>query len=770
MSDCGHVVRLTLSLRTLEGATGTKLSLLPKYSRGSHQYYGRRGYSIRSSFVPQSNDPKVKQGSFLSYLNSNHNAHQSTFPSNATSQPGKGSEATFRRAEDRDRYIQLITQYLPSDLEGKVDSAVRQRRLEYNTWQPPSMQRLGREESPFNDWRTALMMLKKHYLPAIQEPSSEEFGIVRQVYSNKYKRGIKNTTHPPEKPSKWTQWTLTTYIYDLINFKPPRPTLFEVLPEDSKRQYLADVTDVAIEIERVLHGTEFRGSMNIHAANIALQYFYDREMMDRARSLYLRMEYLYLNLTSDTWNIILRASASYKDIHNFSFLLDKMIGRGFKPNAVTWSIFVMALGPVDAKRTTIDAMKARGIMDDPKVRRDVATQMVQLEFIDHMEGNSNTQTFFERMRDRYGRDWLSTSTGNILISEVIRYAKGNRRVALVHALRLLYEMKQHSFAANDVTMDMLLRACEGLRVDIQYLLVEVLSIFENLWGLRPGREAHQRLFQIAWRKNRLNFLRTIWASACLNGFVSFQMQDLVLQSVLLNSDETCKPDQPIPFKKLVGWFLVSVDPSKPLPGENAIRWRPDFEERLAVHGVLAVKSNIKTVGQGHLTRGLVVCLRRALVADSAFSSQKLWNTRRKQMALLSKSTQLDINRALDYTPVNKSSCERFRDRLARSKRRRLALITDLRHKRDDPGSLTGIKIGSMAQFSRKGSKELTFRLKRPRHKRRLKKAQILSRIIHKIYSTSYTAKIFGRRNRNIFSRRRKGAFRLAPADAVSANR
>ena len=671
---------------------------------------------------------------------------------------GHESEDDIKRRQDRDSYIKQIAQHLPQEKKENHVPVLKQRRSEFVKWQPPSVKTYGHEGNPFQDWQTALMMLEKHYTPDLKDESHADVALVRQVNSTTSKKGLKSTVVPPGKPHEWTQRSLTAYIQSLVDFRPPRPILFEVLPSDAKRQYLKELSGVADTIESTLHDTELRGCANIDAANIALQFFYDKEMMDRARSLYLRMEYLYLDITTVTWNIILRASASIKDLHNFTFLLDKMIERGFKPNQETWAIFVMALSSVQAKQSTIKSMKTRGIMDDPSARRNVATQMVQAEFIEHFEQNLSSKTFFDKMQDQYGPDWLSTSTGNIIISEVIRSASGNPRLAVVQALRLLYEMKQQSFTANGLTMDLLLR--EAGRIRQQDVLIEILDIFEKHWGLRPDRQAHQRLFVHAWRKKALNLLRAIWVSACLNGFVSFIMQDLVMKSILSYKGELGLSEQPIPFKHLAGWFLLSVDPSRPLPGENNLHWKPGEEGRLAVQGVLAMKSNLATVGQGHLTHGLTACLRHAFNVDSHWFLQKFWNTRRKQMSLLNKQVHLSITRNLDHKPLLAWSNKRYRDRLARRRSRRLIRALDLRHKKD-LGSLSGMKIRSITRLSSRERSELTFRLGRKGqlHTRHLSGQRTKRQFLYRRHPGSLASKIFYQSHRPISPEARKSRSR-----------
>ena len=749
MFNCNYGNSAKLRFRALHFTTchtSAFFGIIQEPHKSCISYYRKHGYAVHAIQIDHHRKLQVRSGSstvqqyaFQSTLNSTLSPARNEFPHE--------SEAEIRRRQDRERYIDQIAQHFPQGNKGVRSAAAKQRRSEYVTWRPPSVKRHEHEENPFHDWQTALMMLKKHYKPESRvEPQHADTGLVRQVHSTTFKEGLKNTIVPPEKPHEWTQRSLTGYIQALAKFRPPRPIFFEVLPDDAKRQYLKSFTGVADAIESALYSTELRGFANIDAANIALQFFYDKEMMDRARSLYLRIEYLYLGATTVTWNIILRASASNKDLHNFSFLLDKMIGRGFKPDQETWAIFIMTLDSEHAKRTTIESMRARGIMDDPAVMRDVATQMVQAEFAEHFEQNKSPGTFFEKMHVQYGLDWLSTSTGNIIISEVIRSANGDPRVAVVQALRLVYELKQRSFAANGVTMELLLR--EAGRSRQSGLLVEILTIFENHWRLRPDREAHWRLFLHAWRNKALNFLRVIWASACLNGFVSFRMQDLVIRSVLSFNRTSGHSVQPIPFKCLAGWYLLSVDPSRPLPGENSLCWKPGEEERMAAQGVLAMKSNLATAGQGYLACGLVAYLRHALTVDSHWSSQSFWNTRRRQVALLNKGVHLDISRNLDHRPLVASSDKSFIDRLMRRKKRRLVRALNLRHKKDSE-SLSGMKIESIVRFSSKGRRELTFRVgpKQQHRKRRFGERNAARRFKSRHRPDPFTAKIFYHVNR-----------------------
>ncbi|KAL9125525.1 MAG: hypothetical protein Q9217_005282 [Psora testacea] len=560
-----------------------------------------------------------------------------------------------RLDRDRNRYIEQIVRYLPNRRESNPRFSTTTKRqsghVRGENSGVSSVEGQQDEYNPFLNWKTALAMLKKHYKPQARAVADNAKGIVRQVDHRVSKYGVKQTIRPPEKPTTWTEAALTAYIQDLADFRPPRPILFEVLPTEQKDQKLASIVDVANTMEQTLTDPDLRRYTNIKACNIALQFLYDRSMMTRARRLFSRMEYLCLDTSATTWNIILRACAAQKDLHNFTYLLNEMIVRGFKPDERTWVTFVMVLNSIEAKKAITSIMRRTRIMDSLSIGRDVATQMVRHEFSGHLTQDAKAAPFFTKMGQLYGPDWLSASTGNTLISAVMQTSQGEPIKAVIQALRLLYEMKQHTFKAGGMTMNIFLQKC--LHIEEQDLLIEILSIFETHWNLKPDLVAHRTLFELAWRRQRLNMLRVIWISACLNGYVTFRMQDRIMQSLLEKRGSLQISREPTSFDHLVGQFLIGVDHTfKSQLRSDTIHWKPDGEARVADKYVLAVRSNLATAGQGRLKDGIIVQLRLALELDKHWASEGFWTDPKKQAALLKSSVQVHVTRSSQFSRVD----------------------------------------------------------------------------------------------------------------------
>ena len=707
---------LPLPLRSLSAKSWETLGSQQRYGGLAHTGDGKRSSQAFSSGLRGQSTISQKVSTLPKILSSNDKELENDLASNS------------QRPTDRVEYVDRIAHFLPTFLDSNRKSTTRRQQKKIVRWQPPSVTRYLGNFNPLGDWTTGLEILKHFYqAPQNQQETDQNVGFLRQVLPSDRKGGITKTIRPPTRPGTWSPDSLTGYIKDLISFQPPRPILYEVLPEDAKRQNLASVSGTANEMERLLHDPYARQSITVDACNAALQYFYDREMMDRARRVFSRMEHLNLDPTTNTWNIILRACASHKDVHSFTFLLNQMLRRDCSPNPETWVVFVMLQSNEENKRHIVGEMKSLGVMDYPGIRGDVAAQMVQHEYVKHMRSSRrNRRPFLDKMQEEYGQDWLSTSAGNIIISEILK-SKSPKIVSVVHVLRFLYEMKQRSFAANKTTMDMLLKSCE--HVGRQDLVIEVLDIFEEHWALKPGRHAHWRLFQFAWRRKRLNLLRTVWISACLNGFVTFEMQDLIFHS-LLADEEAKSSHQPKTFFSLAGWFVLSVDPRKPLPGSAEMRIGPEVTRRPAEIGLLAVKSNLATAGEARLTNGLVVTLRQALEIDSHWARHGFWQAWEKQEALLSDKYQIDLTIRHDFQPLKKSSGIKIRKQVSSRRRRRLKQIVDLRHK-THAKSLTGMKIGSIARMAMRNPSTLRFRFKPQPQRRRRSTKELPSQQVRK---------------------------------------
>ena len=646
MYSCYHVISNRLNLREL----WLSFRQSPQWQAPIPKYIERRyGLGCRLHNTA-ANSHRIDGNLEL------HSSSASSFPSFDTAQAdgksAKGGQINddpfeSRLEGGRAQYIDRIARHLPADsgddLRSLAEKGRHSRHLRWRASKMSSSQDQEGHENPFLNWQTALAMLKRHYVHQAHTGKNAASGMVRRVDSRESKNSFKQVMSPPGRPEIWTEAVLTAYIQDLLDFRPPRPDLLKVLPRERKDRTLASVYDIADAVEAILHDQSLRPYMNIDAFNIALQFFYDNSMMTRARRIYLRMEDLCLDLSNSTWNIMLRACASQKNLHDFTYLLEQMILRGLKPDVTTWITFIMVLRSVEAKKMVIEIMRRIGIMNSSWIGQEVANEMMQYEYCKHIAEDSGVTAFFTKMSQMYGQSWLSTSSGNTMLSCIMKTSEAQPDKAVIQALRLLYEMKQYTFEANSLTMRLLLKRC--MRAGSQDLPIEVLSLFGAHWGLKPDGLAHQILFELAWSHKRLNMSRVIWISACLNGFATFRMRMAVRRSLLKekNSVDAHEPRSVRSVTQMLGQFLIGVDHlSERRLGPD---WKAEKWDRLTTNYVLAAESHTATAGQGRLWGGLVLQLRRALELDKEWASLDFWSNPRQQVDLVKNSLQIHIVRS-----------------------------------------------------------------------------------------------------------------------------
>ena len=485
---------------------------------------------------------------------------------------------------------------------------------------------LNAGESTLDDWRIAYSILCEHYNP---HPGAQA------AYHHQ----------PSQRRSRLKRQDctiLTEYIHELTKRMPPRPILSRLLLPKAKDDRFRSNLDLANVVLSVLQDETQRDYVTLEACHVALRFFYRHRFMVHARALYMRMEHLKMGLSTKTWNIMLEASAVSKDLANFTKFLQGMVKRGVRPNADTWSAFTKVLDSAHIRSFVIEKMKTLGILRKHRIQQSVSSLMIRHHFEEHMQENGaiDITSFSSEIRDLYGPHWRSTSAGNRVLSKLILSSKNCKSAGISQALDVLAQMKNSNFTANHKTLEIFLHGCE--RVLQRDILMRVLVVFQENWRLRPDLQGHERLFRCAWLHRDLNFLRAVWISACVKGYVTFSMQDRVMQSVLQHSLLSLPDSQPISFTAMAGWFLLSVNPHGPITGieqnENILRGK----NRQVSQALIALKSNLALVGQASLPPGFLNVLRQALGIDYRWYQQGFWTSRKVQDNLIKDSLVISV--------------------------------------------------------------------------------------------------------------------------------
>ena len=495
---------------------------------------------------------------------------------------------------------------------------------------------LNAEDSTLDVWRIAYSILCEHHNP---HPGPQ--AAYRYQYSHRRSR-LERQRRLPRQPRTWDRTSLREYIHELTEYKPPRPILSQVLPSKAKNDRFRSNLDMANVVLSVLRDENLRDYVTIEACHVALRFFYQYRFMVHARALYIRMEHLKMGVSTETWNIMLEASAVCKDLANFTKFLQGMVRRGFGPDANTWSAFTKVLDSAHTRSLVIRKMKNLGIMDDTKIQRRISSFMIGHHFEEHMQedGVIDITSLFSEIHDLYGPHWLSTSAGNSVLAKLIFLSKNSKSAGMLRALDVLAQMKGHNFTANQKTLAIFLHGCEQvLQRDI---LMQVLVIFQENWKLRPDLQAHERLFRCAWLHRDLNFLRAIWISACVKGYVTFSMQDRIMQSVLQYSLLLLPDNEPIPFTALAGWFVLSINPHGPITGIEQNKPHLSGKDRQVSQALIALKSNLALVGRASMPPGFLNVLRQALGIDHVWYQQGFWTSRKDQDNLIKDSLKISV--------------------------------------------------------------------------------------------------------------------------------
>ena len=437
-------------------------------------------------------------------------------------------------------------------------------------------------------------------------------------------------------PAEWSEASLAVYVHALDESQRTQSQVPFAKRDHGKGW--TNIDEVVDAFDRIFYSRALEGFLSIEACNTALLFYYRHSMVRKARLLYVRMEDLKMPIPAETFNILLQGSASQKDLHNFNFLLDKMLQRGFEPNESTWVLLLRSNDSSRARAIVLQKMAEMKMLDSISIRRDVANFMIPYEIDSHLGNGNDHHSFLDHMTYKYGIGWMSTSAGNKILNEVAK------RKSTAESLSLLYEMKRAQFEPDDISMNTLLRRC--LHSKQHDLAIEILDIFNYLYGLRPGRKAYEALFLHAWHSLKLNFLVVVWRSACIYGCVSHLIYHHVLQSLLSYSEALYKQTpfkyeaeggisyaadagdtkRYAKFRRFAGSFAIGLDSSKEATLFQAMKsFQPDPYSRSWRWANFLIESSLRVSRTCHLQDDLAQLLRQALKMDEEWAAEGLFD-------------------------------------------------------------------------------------------------------------------------------------------------
>ena len=490
------------------------------------------------------------------------------------------------------------------------------------------------------DWRIPLFQLEK------AAASSTETQNLESDTSTGYR--IRRTGDGPcqysaqlarevPRPAVWSEAKLYHYVAKIAKTQEAQRDI----PRSRKNIYLgtsSNKADVARIFEELFYDDTIKKFLSSEACNAALRFFYMHSMISKARALFTRMESLQLKIPSDTFNLILRSAALSQDLHNFTYLLQRMLQRGFRPNDDTWVSLLIAVNSKEVRAIVAHKMDERNVILGLGSRKAVAGLMIPNEVDLHLGSGHNPNTFVDRMDIRYGPQWVTTRAGNSLL-----YEMGKRECR--GGLALLEQLTQRSFVPDEVTMNTLLGLC--LQRSLYHDAIEVLKFFDCHFKMGPGEKVYEILLNLAWNNRLLNWARVVWRSACIDGHVNSRTRNRVFQSLLDhdlrelpssdNADSRNKQGRGQIFHKLAGSFVVGV--RRPQTAELAelgrSLWVSEFDSKKSSvkRARLQVQSDLRIAKSCRLKVPLHELLRQALDLDQKWKAEGFWKDEHRQRRL-----------------------------------------------------------------------------------------------------------------------------------------
>lgn len=373
------------------------------------------------------------------------------------------------------------------------------------------------------DWRIPLAVLEAN--SSTGNVKSKEHLRARAVWSMQRPKLCQLHIDQIERPAIWTDFTFYNYVEDLAMSSVNRLI---------QRQFYAKgdshTAAVSRRLEEIFKAPTSREFLSPRAFNVALSFFCRTCQIPKAMALFVYMEWLRMEIPSETVSIMLRGAATYKDLHNFTRLLRIFISRGIKPTASAWTALVQAVESREGRAIIIQRMRTRNLLDQFATMREIVRLVIREDIAKHLDDGLDLASFLASMDAQYGTEWLSYTAGNIILYEV------GQRKSIIEVFETLEALMQCGMPATVVTMNILLQLSSQERDHL--VAIRILRFLQADRGIQPDGRTYEILFMQAWRSRLYNFARVVWTSACTEGLTTFKMQRIIKDNFLCNRPDT----------------------------------------------------------------------------------------------------------------------------------------------------------------------------------------------------------------------------------------
>lgn len=460
-----------------------------------------------------------------------------------------------------------------------------------------------------HDWRTPLSLLKQfHKAQDITTQEKPRSFLSRTLLSAQPRIHQKRAAEIKRPQIWWNPATFRNFVVDLATSSVDRLI--------QRQLYWSGVTHVkavARILERLFEDIGRKALLTSEACNAAMDFFYKYRMIRKAQAIFDQADNLLTEIEPETVDIILRSTAVVKDLHHYTYILQSVSRRGFRPTGKTWVSLLMTVESSEVRNVIVQAMKKKGLLEDHLVLKQAVAQVIRHKLSSWLAIGNDAVSFVAFMDLQYGKQWLSVVGANKLLHEF------GRTNDVREVMNLLETLIERGFVPDVITLNTLISLCSlYYRYDA---VIDIICRFHHKHHLPLSEVAHRDLFKLAWSRRMYNFSRVIWRSACVKAITPFAMQTLVQRSLLesrygRSKDETRSRGQI--WNASAGAVVVGVSPTNRFdqtiarlyvpPGSSALEAQSEAEagtEAGTEVGAEAVPNNAKS---NKVTRGQIFAL------------------------------------------------------------------------------------------------------------------------------------------------------------------
>lgn len=366
----------------------------------------------------------------------------------------------------------------------------------------------------------------------------------------------------PERPIKWSQFNFYKYVFDLTHFK-----VHQLRPGPSnnmERSHMSVVRDILHEL---FTNVVYKHCITSKAIKEAAKYFLNISRINEVRAIFNAHEIK----DPELFNLMLERTAKVNDLHNFQFILNLMIRKGFSPNRGTWVTFLNAnKSNVQIRLTILSAMKEKGLLQHVLALKEACQVLSITDLEISLSKLESQEEYMNQMDFKFGPDWLSSNTAHRILQVLASRGFISRSCEFLEIMESRF-IKPQSFAVNTI-----LQHCNTSR-NLGGAL-EVMNFASRFKDFIPNEETYRILFGMAWQSKNFNLTRVVWKYACLSGEITHRIKDRIGSMIWRARPTTSEVSSRTRFLSLVADFIVGIPISLPSDENRAetTRFKNEF--------------------------------------------------------------------------------------------------------------------------------------------------------------------------------------------------